>query len=280
MKNLLTFDIEDWYHPSLVGSDHSEWDQYEDRVIKPTFKILDMLSETGNKATFFVLGYIAQRFPAMVQRMKKDGHEIASHGYGHQVVYCLNRREFTDDLLRSKDILEEIIQDEIIGYRAPSWSLNEKTGWVWDILHDNGIIYDSSQFPFKTFLYGSLSNPRFLNKIEIEPGKEIIEIPPSVLEIFGKRIPFCGGFYFRVLPYWFIQYAIKKINGQENQAALLYLHPWELDPSQPKLSIGIKHRFVQYYNLTRTEKKLARLLAGFKFISIKEHLIELGEYVS
>ncbi len=278
MKNILTFDIEDWYHTSLVNSEISQWNQFEDRVVQPTLKIMDMLLQTKNKATFFVLGYIAQRFPELVLKMKKDGHEIASHGYYHQIVYYMNKREFIDDLIQSKEVIENIIQDEIIGYRAPSWSLNQTTDWVWDILYKNGFKYDSSRFPFKTFLYGSRSNPRFLNKIEIENNKEIIDIPPSVLDISGIRIPFCGGFYFRALPYWFIKYAIKRVNIKENQSVLMYFHPWELDAKQPKITKGIIYRFVQYYHLRQMENKLKQLLSEFQFISIKQHLTELGEY--
>lgn len=276
MNNIMTFDIEDWYHPSLVNRDSSQWHHCEDRIIAPTMKILEILFRTGNRATFFILGYIAERFPDMVLKIKKGGHEIASHGYGHQVVNRMNRKEFTDDFLRSKNIIEEIINEKIIGYRAPSWSINEETPWVWRILHENGILYDSSKYPFKTFLYGSHSNPRFFHKIEVEPDRHIWEVPPSVITFLGIRIPFCGGFYFRILPYGFIKFAIHRINRKEKQSVLLYLHPWELDPEQPRVSSGFRNRFVQYYNLTRTEKKLDRVLNAFHFTSIRQYLTDMG----
>jgi len=276
VKNILTFDVEEGYHSNLVDSNISEWGGYEDRIVEPTLRILKLLSQTGNTATFFILGAVAEKFPELIRRIKSQGHEIASHGYGHKLVYGQNREEFVDDLLRSKNIVKEIIGENPIGYRAPSWSFNENTDWIWEALYENGFRYDSSKFPFKTFLYGSHSNPRFLHGIEIEHGKEIWEIPPSTTRIFGKNVPFSGGFYFRSLPYWFIKYGINRVNKVEHRAAVLYLHPWELDPGQPKLSSGIRHRFIQYYNLGKTEQKLSRLLHEFRFVSIKHFLITEG----
>ena len=276
MFNILTFDIEDWYHAKLVHRSVSEWQNYKDRVVEPTLKILKLLSRTNNKATFFVLGYVAEMFPELVQKITNEGHEVASHSYGHQLIYNLNEKKFTEDLKRSKNIIEDILGEQILGYRAPSWSFNESTAWVWNILYENGFRYDSSLFPFKVFLYGSNSHPRFLHQKEIEQGKVIFEIPPSVIERFGKRIPCSGGFYFRTLPYWFIRFALNCINKKEHQPAVVYLHPWEIDLDQPRFTIGLRNRFIQYHNLNKTEIKLKHLLNEFKFTSIKDYLLNKG----
>jgi polysaccharide deacetylase family protein (PEP-CTERM system associated) len=274
MNNILTFDVEDWYHPHLFPKDVAEQGRLESRVEEPTRKILKLLSGTRNRATFFVLGCIAEQHPDLVKRIQSEGHEVASHGYNHRMVYRLNRAEFVLDLVRSKSALEGILGEPVVGYRAPSWSLNEQTGWVFQELLRYGFRYDSSHFPFETFLYGSNLSPRFLHRLEPEPGRFIFELPPSVVQIPGMRIPFCGGFYFRLLPYRLIRLAVRWMNRREGEPALLYLHPWELDPEQPRMLENPRDRFIQYHNLKSAEKKLERLLNDFRFVSIRQHLRE------
>jgi polysaccharide deacetylase family protein (PEP-CTERM system associated) len=253
VKNILTFDVEDWYHPHLIPEEIHRLSRSHHRVVEPTLRILRLLRRTGNQATFFVLGCIADSFPDMVRRIRDDGHEVASHGYGHRIVYNQNQKEFREDLLRSKRVLEAILGERVIGYRAPSWSVNEKTHWLMRELHRNRFLYDSSHYPFQTFLYGDNSNPRFFYNVPIDGGV-VHEFPPSVVELFGRRIPFSGGFYFRFFPYRLIHLAIRRINRR-------VLDAWP-------------ERFIQYFNLHSTEAKLDRLLHDFQFMSIRRYMAE------
>jgi polysaccharide deacetylase family protein (PEP-CTERM system associated) len=276
VNNILTFDIEDWYHPHLVSSAIGANPVPVSRVAEPTRRILKMLAESGSRATFFVLGCIAESFPELVLSIRDAGHEVASHGYEHRLAYERTRGEFTEDLVRSKLALESLLKQPVLGYRAPTWSLNEKTGWAFSELAGRGFLYDSSLFPFRTYLYGSNANARFTRRMEVEPGRFLIETPPSVIQVFGIRIPFCGGFYFRFFPYRFVRFAVRSINRREKEPVMLYLHPWELDPEQPK-PIGLRPgRFIQYHRLGQTESKLRRLLADFRFVSILDFLKEKG----
>ncbi len=270
MKNILTFDIEDWYHPNLADKDLLGAGPFEDRVEEPTLRILNILDETHNKATFFVVGDIAEKFPDLVREIVRRGHEVGSHGYRHNLVYDYTEAQFETDLGNSVRLLEKITGRKVLGYRAPSWSLGEKTPWAWDAMHDLGLQYDSSLYPFKTFLYGDSTSSRFEYNLTLSGDKPFREIPPSVAEVLGRRVPFSGGFYFRVVPYVFLKAGIRQYN-RAGQPAVVYLHPWEIDVEQPRLKPDALKRFILYANLKRTEKKLRRLLTDFRFISIKDH---------
>lgn len=269
MKNLLTFDIEDWYHPNLADPDLLQKLEPEDRVEEPTLRILNMLDQTKNTATFFILGDVAEKFPKLVQEISRRGHEVASHGYRHNLVYDYTRVQFETDVARAVATLREITGQQVLGYRAPSWSLGKRTPWAWEVLHSLGFKYDSSLYPFATFLYGDNSSPRFAYDITVKEGVELREIPPSVAGIFGKRMPFSGGFYFRVAPYSYIKWGIRQCNRQ-GQPANMYLHPWELDVGQPRLKVSAVRRFLLYANIERTERKLLKLLREYSFVSIQE----------
>jgi len=271
MKNILTFDIEDWYHPNLTNPEALAKLTIKDRVVEPTLKILNMLDDTRNRATFFVVGDVAEKFPDLVKEIVIRGHEVASHGFRHNLVYDYTKTQFETDIENSLTVLESAAGRKILGYRAPSWSLNDKTPWAWQVLADHGFQYDSSLYPFKTFLYGSNASPMFKYDIEIRNGKQFTELPPSVIEIVGKRLPFSGGFYFRVSPLWYLNWCIRRIN-KKGQPALIYLHPWEIDVEQPRLDVSAKERFILYANLDKTEEKLLAVLQQQEFISIKEHL--------
>ena len=275
LDNILSFDIEDWYHPNLAEKELLGGLTLEDRVEQPTFRILNMLDATDNRATFFVLGEVAERFPGLVLEIKTRGHEVASHGYKHNLVYDYTRDQFETDITKGLEILERVTEQKILGYRAPSWSLGKKTPWAWQVLHSLGIEYDSSVFPFKTFLYGDSKAPRFEYEIQLGNGESMKELPPSVMKIFGQRVPFSGGFYFRFLPYEMIKMGITQCNRNGNPA-VLYLHPWELDPGQPRLKLAAKDRFIMYVNLKKTEDKLQRLLDDHRFVSIKEYFSQTG----
>ncbi len=273
MKNILTFDIEDWYHANYEEVDSSLWDTYEERVQTPTRKILKLLRETGNFGTFFVLGYIAERFPELIAEIADEGHEIASHGYNHDLVYNLTQKEFIEDVKKSKQIIEKIIGRKILGYRAPSWSVSSSgTPWVWKCLQEMNFVYDSSIFPFKTFLYGDGASDPYFHDILLGDGKKIYEIPPSILRFWNKRFPFSGGFYFRLLPLPIVNFAINTLNRNDHPA-VLYVHPREIDPDQPELNLKRRDRFIHYYNIKNTEEKLSLLLNEHQFTSIRNHEI-------
>jgi polysaccharide deacetylase family protein (PEP-CTERM system associated) len=270
MINVLTIDVEDWY----MDIDIKYWGSYEDRVAQSTRKALDILDETNAKATFFVLGYVAEHFPELVEDIRRRGHEIATHGYSHKPITRQSPPEFEEDLLKSIGILERITGERVLGHRASNFTVMERTSWAIDIMKRDGLRYDSSVFPVRTHTYGVPDAPLFPYRISSSnikvdaPGEGFLELPLSVYRIpmIRKNIPIAGGFYLRFFPYSFIRHGIKKINNL-NQPAICYLHPWELDPEQPKLrSLGWTH----YRGLAKTEGKFRKLLEDFKFTSIKE----------
>ena len=270
MKNILTIDVEDWY----METDISTWGSYEDRVVENTNKILKILKELNIEATFFILGYVAEHFPELVESIENENHEIATHGYSHKQITKQTPPEFEEDLLKSVKILERITTKRILGYRAREFTIVEKTSWAMDILKKNGLKYDSSIFPVKTHLYGVPNAPLYPYHISSSNIKgenieeDFLEFPLSVyrIPIVHKNIPVAGGFYLRLLPYWFIKHGMKKINRM-NQPAIFYIHPWEFDPKQPRIK---ELKWYHYYNLSNTEKKIKRLLKDFKFIPIRE----------
>ncbi len=267
MNNILTFDVEDWYHGNFLDNGNNQVDSV-DRVIEPTLKIIKILKETSNKATFFVLGCVADKYPELIKKIYQEGHEIASHSYEHKLIYNLDRDKFAADIKKSVNILENITGEKIYGYRAPYWSLYLRTDWAWDVLDKNDILYDSSLYPYKTYLYGDNSIPRFRYELS---NCSLFEIPPSTLEVSKIRIPFCGGFYFRVLPYWFVKWGINRINKLDKQPAVFYLHPYEIDVKKPKSSQGLRNNFILHANIKKAEQKLFNLLTDFKFVSIKDY---------
>lgn len=269
--SILQIDVEDWYH----DLSSKEWDLCEDRVVPNTNKVLDILREANVCATFFVLGYVAQRFPKLVERIKNENHEVATHGYAHIPITKQTPLEFEDDLINSIKILEGITGERVLGYRAPQFSIVKKTSWAIDILKKRGLRYDSSVFPTKTHLYG-IPNARLFpyhisssNIEDDELEREFWEVPLSVyrMPVLRKNIPIAGGFYLRFFPYSFIQFAIKRIN-ELNQPAVCYLHPWELDPEQPRID---SLRWYHYYRLSSTERKFKKLLAQFRFTSVRRY---------
>ena len=270
VTNILTIDVEDWY----MDIDIKHWESYEDRVVQNPHRVLNILAEAGAHATFFVVGYVAEHFPELVGTIKMQGHEIATHGYAHKRITQLSPSELEEDLLKSIDILQKITNDRVLGHRAREFTIMEKTSWAIDILKRNGMKYDSSVFPVKTHLYGVPAAPLFpyhISSSDIKldaPEEDFLELPLSVYQIpaIRKNIPIAGGFYLRFLPYWFTKHAIKKINKQ-NQPAICYLHPWELDTAPPKLeSLSWDH----YWSLSKTEKKFRKLLRDFDFTSVRE----------
>ncbi len=266
MLNALSFDIEEWHH----RNDFEAENRYTDRVVANTEKILELLLKKEIKATFFILGCVAEKYPRLVSKISHLGHEVATHGYGHELVYKQGKDQFREDLRKSILILEDITGRKILGYRAPSWSITKDSLWALDIIQGLGLRYDSSIFPIKTFIYGIPDAHRFIHKIK----NDLLEFPPSVIRKFGKNIPFAGGVFFRISPLVFIKFGINQIN-QLNRPAMLNLHPWDMDNFRPKLRLP-PNKILRYYlgftNLKTTEKKLAVLLNNFRFGPIKEVL--------
>jgi polysaccharide deacetylase family protein (PEP-CTERM system associated) len=232
-----------------------------------------MLDETQTKATFFILGWIAERYPELVLEIDRNGHEVASHGYEHRVVYEQGESEFRNDIERSLSVLERITGKKVKGYRAPNFSITSRSLWAYDILEESGIRYTSSIFPAKHIfqVYGMSQAPRFPFELILKNGRRIKEFPLSTVVIFGKQMPLGGGAYLRIMPYWYNQWAIKRIN-QQGHPAIVYFHPWEIDPHQPRKELSTMSRFRHYFNLDIMELKIRSLLKDFVFCPVREFL--------
>lgn len=273
MLNALTIDVEDYFHVTAFEKQIAPetWDQQPLRVEYNTLHVLDLLDECRLKATFFVLGWVAQRKPQLVREIRLRGHELASHGYGHQLVYRQTPREFRNDISHAKKLLEDISGSPVHGYRAPSYSITVHSLWALDILIEEGYRYDSSIFPIAHDIYGIPGSKRFPHRIATHSGS-IQEFPLTTF-VFGAgawsfRLPVAGGGWLRLLPAPLVRLAIQQINATEQQPAIVYFHPWELDPHQPRIKAGIKSRFRHYLNLGRTEQKLRYLFDGLEFSTV------------
>ncbi|MDZ7289555.1 MAG: DUF3473 domain-containing protein [candidate division KSB1 bacterium] len=273
IQNALTIDVEEWFHVSLFRKKihREEWESLKSTVAFNTSRVLNILAEKNVKATFFILGWVAERYPEIVVAIQEHGHEIGSHTYSHQIIYEQSRQEFAADVQRSLDILEEITGLPVDNFRAPSYSITRLSLWAWETLADLGIRCDSSIFPVKHDLYGIPDAPRFPFYINLKDRPRLIEVPLSTIRIQGKNIPMAGGGYLRLYPYWFIRKSIQRIN-REGRPAIIYFHPWELDPDLPRIKIGLFKALRHYGNLGLMEDKLRRLLDEFSFGSLREVL--------
>jgi polysaccharide deacetylase family protein (PEP-CTERM system associated) len=278
MKNALTFDVEEYFHAEAFARvlRPEEWPALESRVTRATERLLDILDRDRVRATFFVLGWVAERHPSLVREIASLGHEIACHGYGHRMIQHLTRQEFELDVTRAKRALEDATGRAVLGYRAPTFSIMRETLWSLDVLSEAGFRYDSSIFPVVHDRYGIPDAPRFPHRLRAPNGCEITEFPMSTVEILGRRLPVAGGGYFRLFPYGLTRRAITRINVREGRPAMVYLHPWEIDPDQPRLPVGPLTRFRHLVNVGRTEARLTRLLSDFSFAPAAEVLAETG----
>lgn len=277
MINALTIDVEDYFHVTAFEKQivPESWDLQPLRVEDNTLRVLDLLDEYALKATFFVLGWVAERKPRIVREILRRGHELASHGFWHQLVYRQTPREFRADIVRAKGLLEDISGNAVYGYRAPSYSITERSLWALDILMEEGFRYDSSIFPIVHDIYGIPGSKRFPHRISTHSGK-IQEFPISTFN-FGTgswswRLPVAGGGWLRLLPAPLVKLAIQKINLIEHQPAIVYFHPWELDPKQPRIKACFKSRFRHYLNLGRMEQKVRTLLDTLEFATVQSVL--------
>jgi polysaccharide deacetylase family protein (PEP-CTERM system associated) len=281
MLNALSIDVEDYFQVTAFERSvkRSAWNSYPLRVDANTRRILDLLDEQGCKGTFFILGWVAERLPQLVREIQRRGHEIACHGYGHELVYRIGADKFRADIRKAKAILEAIIGQRISGYRAPSYSITAASMWALDILVEEGFSYDSSIFPIFHDLYGVPDAPRFPHAIHTRSGS-LTEFPLTTWPLrCGKleyRLPIAGGGYLRLLPAAFIRRGIDRINRLEQQPAVIYFHPWEIDPGQPRIRAGLKSSLRHYLNLPRTELKLRYLLDRLKFATMREVLAGTG----
>lgn len=277
MLNALTVDVEDYFQVTAFEGvvDRDDWPVYPSRVENNTHRVMELLDEHGLKGTFFVLGWVAERFPMLVREISDAGHEVACHGFGHELVYNLGPDAFRTDLRLAKVTLEDITGRQVLGYRAPSYSITDNSLWALDILIEEGFRYDSSIFPIFHDNYGIPGAERFPHDIRRENGT-IREFPLTTMNLAlpGKTLalPIAGGGYLRLLPTNIIHWGMRRINQVDGQPAVLYFHPWEIDPDQPRIKARLKSRFRHYLNLDQTEDKLRLLFKGLTFGTMAEVL--------
>jgi polysaccharide deacetylase family protein (PEP-CTERM system associated) len=266
MKNAMSIDVEDYFQVSAFASTirREDWDSMPCRVERNVDVILELLDEADAKATFFTLGWIAERYPQVVHRIVGGGHELASHGYGHQRVSDLTPELFRDDITHAKGILEDLGGVAVRGYRAPSFSINQKNWWAVEELERAGYVYSSSIYPVKHDHYGMPDAPRFPNYPNGAGG--ILELPPTTLELMGRNLPAAGGGWFRLLPYSLSRWMLQRVNAQDQAPCMFYFHPWEMDAGQPRQSgLPAKSRFRHYVNLQRMPGRMRKLLNDFEW---------------
>lgn len=274
--NAMTVDVEDYFHVSVFDGvvPRHAWDRLDSRVCGNTARLLEIFEATGVRATFFILGWVAERFPSLVHEIAAAGHEIASHGYGHRLVYDLTPEAFRDDVRRSKALLESATGVPVFGYRAPSFSVTARSLWALDVLIDEGFRYDASIFPIHHDRYGIPASPRHPHVLQ--GHHSLIEAPGSTVQWGPFNLPVAGGGYFRILPYAWTRWGITRLNQAERAPAIFYLHPWEIDPGQPRLPASLLGRFRHYFNLSQTEARLHALLNDFRFSTMASVLRRAG----
>jgi polysaccharide deacetylase family protein (PEP-CTERM system associated) len=263
ITNALTIDVEDYFQVSALAPyiPRADWDRRECRVERNVERILQLLADRGTVATFFTLGWVAERYPQLVRRIVDGGHELASHGHGHERASDLDRAAFADDVGRAKRVLEDIGGVAVQGYRAPSFSIGEGNLWAFDVLAEAGYRYSSSVYPIAHDHYGMPDAPRFAHQ-----RSGLLEVPVSTIRWRGRNWPSTGGGWFRLFPYAMSRWMLARVNAEDRQPAIFYFHPWEIDPAQPRIGgVDAKTRFRHYVNLRHTEAKLQRLLDDFRW---------------
>ena len=264
MVNAMTIDVEDYFQVSAFAPHiaRTSWDDRECRIERNIDRILQMLATQDTKATFFTLGWIAQRYPQLVRRIVDGGHELASHGYGHERASDLTEAAFLEDITRAKSILEDLGGVAVRGYRAPSFSIGKGNLWAFDALLTAGYRYSSSIYPIRHDHYGMPDAPRHAH--EVRPG--LLEVPITTVRLFDRNLPSSGGGYFRLFPYALSRWMLNRVNNADQQSGIFYFHPWEIDVDQPRVDgISSKTRFRHYVNIGRMERKLTQLLKDFKW---------------
>ena len=267
--NALSVDVEDYFQVSAFERvvPRDTWTTFDSRVTANTHRLLDLFDEAGVTATFFTLGWIAEHHPGLVREIAARGHEIASHGFHHQLVYMLTREQFREDVRAAKATLEDVTGQRVRGFRAPSFSIVSASLWALDVLIEEGYVYDTSIFPVRHDRYGIPDAPRLVHRID-RPSGSIVEMPASTVRLGAVNVPVAGGGYFRLLPYAVTRWAIRRVNTVDAAPAMFYLHPWEVDPQQPRMAVGTATRLRHYGGLSRTASRLKRLLSDFRFDSV------------
>jgi polysaccharide deacetylase family protein (PEP-CTERM system associated) len=265
IRNALTCDVEEHFQVAAFERTipRASWDGQPSRVEANTGRVLELFARRGVRGTFFVLGCIAERFPALVRRIVAEGHELASHGYDHTRLYDFTPQRLREDVTRTKGLLEDIGGVEVRGYRAPSYSIDARNLWALDVLQEAGHRYSSSIYPIRHDLYGMPDAPRFA----FQPRPDgILEIPVTTVELGGRKLPCGGGGYFRLLPYPLFRWMLRRVNNRDVQSGVFYFHPWEVDPQQPRVQDApLRSRFRHYTNLDAMESRLDRLLVDFSW---------------
>ena len=264
IRNAMTIDVEDYFQVSAFAPyiERGDWDARECRVERNMAVILDLLDTHETKATFFTLGWIAERYPHLVREIVARGHELASHGYGHQRASDLSREAFAEDVGRAKKMLEDLGGVAVKGYRAPSFSIGTGNLWAFDVLQEAGYRYSSSVYPIAHDHYGMPDSPRFAYPVR----EGLLEVPVTTLRMFSRNLPSSGGGYFRLLPYALSRWMIRQVNERDQQSAVFYFHPWEIDPGQPRIAgIDAKTKFRHYVNISRTEARISQLLSDLSW---------------
>jgi polysaccharide deacetylase family protein (PEP-CTERM system associated) len=276
--NAMSVDVEDYFHVAALSEaiSRNDWDGMHGRVDRSTRRLLDLFDVADTKATFFVLGWVAERHPQLVKEIQERGHEVACHGYSHRMVYEQSPGEFRAETLRSKALLEDLTGEAVQGYRAASFSITPQSRWALDVLVEAGFRYDSSIFPVRHDYYGMPGAQRFPHVLTTDGGARLVEFPPSTARLLGQNLPAPGGGYFRLYPYALSRWLIQRVNRDEGQPAIFYLHPWEVDPDQPRVEAGWRSRFRHYNNLDKCEGRLRRLLQEFGFGTVRQVLTALG----
>lgn len=271
--NAMTVDVEDYFHVSAFDAvvSRAGWDTFDSRVGRNTDILLELFDRAHVRATFFVLGWVAERFPALVRRIASLGHEVASHGYHHQLLYMLTPDQFREDVRRARAAIQSASGQPVLGYRAPSYSVIQSSMWAVDILIEEGYAYDASIFPIHHDRYGIPDSPRHPYVLERAHGS-LVEFPGSTVRLRGVNLPIAGGGYFRQLPYAWTRWGIGHVNRVERQPVVFYTHPWEIDPEQPRLPVGRATRVRHYRGLGQTHERLTRLLRDFRFDAISSVL--------
>jgi polysaccharide deacetylase family protein (PEP-CTERM system associated) len=274
MLNALTVDVEDYFQVAAFAKqvDPASWDRSPLRVERNTERLLAHFADRGVEATFFVLGWVAERCPGLVRAIAAQGHEVACHGYSHQLIYMQTPAVFREETVRAKACLEDQVQRPVLGYRAASYSITQRSLWALDALVEAGFAYDSSIFPIRHDRYGIPGSPRWPYRLTTPNGGSLVEFPPSTYAVLGYPVPVAGGGYFRQYPYALTRLALGRINRKDDRPFIFYLHPWEIDPEQPRIPAGWMSRFRHYTNLGRCEERLKRLLNDFSFATVSDVL--------
>jgi len=275
LLNALSFDVEDYFQVTAFNGaiDRSTWDSHPLRVARNTQVLLALLDEYSTKATFYVLGWVADRQPELVKEIAQAGHEVACHGYSHKLIYTQSRTEFEEETRRAKGLLEDLAQQPVTAYRAATYSITRASLWALDTLFEQGFTADSSIFPIRHDRYGLLGGPLEPHYLELRHGGRLLEFPMSTLKFGGLTIPVSGGGYFRLYPYGLSRMLCRRVNA-EHRPFVFYLHPWEVDPDQPRVNVTGLNRFRHYNNLEKCQPRFEQLLKDFRFATLSQCIAE------